>query len=98
MGTTSSTSRRFTVDLDSDLRRKLKLAAFEEDRPLSNVFRELAERWLAEREGADARRAVGSHLYVPPPLPGMPGTLISGTGRRLPVMRPREIAIAPDSR
>jgi hypothetical protein len=41
--------RRYTIDLDTDLHRRVKIAAVEDDQPVSDIVRDLLEQWLHDR-------------------------------------------------
>ncbi len=93
MTTPSRPLRRYTIDLDADLRRRAKIAAFEDDRPLSEIVRDLLEEWLYDRARARARAGAGATpapapkpapAPVPAPLPAPSlgdGRVVRGTHR-----------------
>ena len=76
LDTPQRTTRRYTIDLDLTLRRRLRIAAIEDDLVLADVVRELLEQWLRDRvasvppaQGPSPRQAhqpVASKTSVPP--------------------------------
>lgn len=95
--TSSPPTRRYTVDLDRDLRKRARNAADDDERPLSDVVRQLLEEWLEAREQPTVDAPALLPLAPPVPVPvatsiparpehGFPEILVTPSGARLPLM------------
>mgnify|MGYP000707545840 CR=1 FL=1 len=55
MESAMSENKRITVIVPKEIHRALKMEAVKHDTTVSNIVRELIERWLAEQENDEAR-------------------------------------------